>query len=105
MDPSRRRQHVGPQASAALPTLWKEIERSGMEHSEFAKRVGLSSPSAWKLRYGVRQPGRSVAVRIVQLFPRVRLLLWDKPCPPNWRPHNTARARPRRAELPATGTG
>jgi hypothetical protein len=86
METARRRHKIGTSASAALPTLWKAIARKGWTHEEFADAVGLHPSSAWRLRYGERGPGPKVTrVCFEQLG--VKLILWEKPCPPNWRPH------------------
>lgn len=85
MDRARRRQTTGLFASAALPILWRAIQRKGWSHAQFARAIELKS--AARLLYGDRSAGRSTAVRINQLFPEVRLSLWDDPIPKGWKPH------------------
>jgi hypothetical protein len=100
--------NLGPAASAALPALWKALARRAWTHADFARAAGLTSGGATKLLYGDVDAGRRLA-QFCEMTLGVRVLLWDKPCPPNWRPHNTAapKPKPRRrddADLAPTGT-
>jgi len=99
----RRRQELGAFASAALPTLWKALERKGWTHSDFARAAEISTAQAARILYGERGAGRRVATFCFTEL-GVKLFLWDKPITPNWNPHSPARARPRRDALPRTGT-
>lgn len=103
----RRRQNLGPYASAALPALWRALARKDWSHAEFARRAKLTSGGVSKLLYGDVDAGRKIATFcFIELG--VRLVLWDKTCPPTWRPHayeDLRRGkRARDAEYGATGT-
>lgn len=100
---SPRKTTLGPFASAALPTLWKAIERKGWTHADFARAADISGAQASRILYGERGAGRRVASFCYSTL-GVKLFLWDKPIPPNWNPHSPARARPRRDALQRTGT-
>lgn len=77
-----------------------------MRPADFRRAVGLSSSAAAHLLYGDHRAGRRVAVRIAEVFPEVKLALWDKPCPASWRPHDypDLRKRASRERPQATGT-
>lgn len=87
MDVTRRRQTLGRHASAALPALWKGIAQRGWSHARFARAVELSNATAARLLYGDLRPDLTVARLCLELL-GVKLILWDKPRPPNWRPHD-----------------
>lgn len=105
MDGTRRRKTLGGYASAALPPLWKAIARLDWSHADFARHVGVSNGGAAKLLYGDIRAGRRIAGLCAETL-GVKLTLWEKPCPPNWRPHTYAalRAKAQRAELGRTGS-
>jgi hypothetical protein len=104
MDGTRRRQSLGRYASAALPTLWKVLARKRWSHSDFARHVGVSNGGAAKILYGDVRAGRRVA-GLCATDLGVKLPLWDKACPPNWKPHSYRSLRPKReSELARTGT-
>lgn len=125
----RRRTHLGKYASAALPALWKAKAKAGWSDADFArelaKALGREHPAAGfaaKLLYGDFKPSKcsecspvGAAVRGFCTRLGVRPVLWDKACPPNWKPHaydalrpkpkaKTARASSPFPVLGATGT-
>jgi hypothetical protein len=104
MGVTRRREHVGRFASAALPALWKALERKGWSHADLARYLDLSNGQTAKLLYGDTHCGLSSARLCLEQF-GIALLLWEKPCPPNWRPQHRPRPRSRREDhLAPTGT-
>lgn len=94
MGTDRRRKHLGPKASAALPALWKALARKDWSHADLARELGVSTAAVSSLAYGDTKAGRETAGKLVRLL-GVRFELWDKPCPPNWRPHAYDALRPK----------
>ena len=82
-----RRRTLGPCASAALPPIWKGLAKNGWTHADLARALGVSSAAVAGLLYGIHGASRRTATDCQRIF-GVRLELWDKPCPPNWRPHS-----------------
>jgi len=106
----RRRQHLGKYASAALPTLWKILARKGWSHAAFARELAawlkrpVTNALAAKLLYGDFRAGRQIASYCETLG--VRVVLWDKPCPDSWKPHQYPDVRKRaRDEATTSSTG
>lgn len=95
-----RRKKLGARASAALPALWKGLARRGWSLADFARQAGVSSAAATQLAWGHIRAGRRVG-EFCHSQLGVSPLLWDKPVPSNWRPHDYPGLRRRG---PATGT-
>lgn len=100
MGAANRRQTLGLFASAALPAIWSAVTRRGWSHADLQRAVEVSSAQMSRLMYGDRRAGRRTAVLIQEIFPEVRLALWDEPCPKGWRPHAHRKSK----SLPPTGT-
>ncbi len=99
-----RRHRVGTFASAALPALWKALARKEWSQADLARALKLSTAQVSRLLYGERGAGRHTASECSRLLD-VKIELWDKPCPPNWKPHAYPSLRPKaRRELARTGT-
>lgn len=97
-----RREHLGPLASAALPALWRLLDRKGWSHSDFGRELGMSSANAARVLYGDRKVGRRIGAVLDELG--IKLSLWELPCPADWTPHGNARVRRARARAARTGT-
>ncbi len=103
MDATRRRQTLGRHASAALPWIWKALARRDESHADFARNLGLSNATAARLLYGDLRPDVTNARLCLELY-GAPLLLWDRPVPANWRPHEYPDLRRRARVQQATGT-
>jgi len=104
MEPTRRRQTLGPNASAALPAIWKALARKGWSHADLARALKLSSASVANLMYGNHRASRETSTKLQALL-GVKPILFDKPCPPNWKPHAYDALRPKaRAKAPREST-
>ncbi len=60
-----------------------------------ARQLQISSAAVANLLYGVHSASRRTATECLRLL-GVGLILWDKPCPPNWKPHTYASLRPKK---------
>lgn len=87
MASSRRRETLGIHSSAALPALWRELDRRGWKDSDFARAARLTSGGASKVVYGDVEPGRRVALFCFREL-GISFELWDRPCPAKRRPHS-----------------
>jgi plasmid maintenance system antidote protein VapI len=85
----RRRQDVGEAASAALPVLWKELDKREWTHAKLAAELEEDPGKISKLLYGDRRPGRKLAAKLLERF-SIALALWEEPVPKNWQPWKRA---------------
>jgi hypothetical protein len=65
--------------------LWRALARVGWSHAQFAREMKVTSAAATRLLYGDCRAGRRVG-SLCETLLGVKPLLWDKPCPPNWKP-------------------
>lgn len=92
MTEDRYRQHLGTEASAALPMVWAEMRRRNWKPADLGRAVQEDGGKIARMLYGDRKPGRSFSVKLRDVL-GTPIEAWDQPLPAGWLPHGPSRNR------------